>query len=207
VRANTLLAGWDLAAFYYRSFSTAPTFYRVAPGPSQPFVLEPRYDRIWQAGGTVSKDLGQFVLRGEAVYTHGHNFTLRDLSGPEGVIGRPTFEYIGSIEWSLPRDTRINVQAFERHYLGGADGIAVSNEGVGASVFVSTKLTGSLEPQLLWIRNFRDGVSLIRPRINWAAARNVTASFGVDIFTGSADTFFGRYDNRDRVYGEVRFDF
>src|SRR5512139_3939564 len=28
VRANTLLGGWDLAAFYYRSYSTQPTFYR-----------------------------------------------------------------------------------------------------------------------------------------------------------------------------------
>ena len=27
VRANTLAAGWDIAAFYYRSFSAEPTFY------------------------------------------------------------------------------------------------------------------------------------------------------------------------------------
>ena len=39
VRANTLLDGWDLAAFYYRSFDVSPTFYRL-PGPSaaQPFA-------------------------------------------------------------------------------------------------------------------------------------------------------------------------
>ena len=32
-------------------------------------------------------------------------------------------------------------------------------------------------------------------------------SFGVDIFTGSTDGFFGRYGNRDRLYTEVRYDF
>ena len=48
IRANTVKGGWDLSAFYYRSFSTQPTFYRV-PGesPDQPFLFEPRYDRIW----------------------------------------------------------------------------------------------------------------------------------------------------------------
>src|SRR6187455_1170111 len=38
-RANTLVAGWDIAAFYYRSYSVAPTFYREPSGnASQPFV-------------------------------------------------------------------------------------------------------------------------------------------------------------------------
>jgi len=29
----------------------------------------------------------------------------------------------------------------------------------------------------------------------------------VDIFTGPDDGYFGRYNNRDRAYAEVRFDF
>jgi len=29
----------------------------------------------------------------------------------------------------------------------------------------------------------------------------------VDIFTGPSDGVFGRYDNRDRVYSELRHDF
>jgi hypothetical protein len=60
---------------------------------------------------------------------------------------------------------------------------------------------------VLWIRNLRDGGELVRPRLDWAAARNLTVSFGVDIFSGSTDTFFGRYGNRDRVYTEARYDF
>jgi hypothetical protein len=30
---------------------------------------------------------------------------------------------------------------------------------------------------------------------------------GADVFTGDADGLFGRYDNRDRGYLEVRYDF
>jgi len=209
LRANTLAAGWDLAAFYYRSFSTQPTFYRMPSGVAgEPFVFEPRYDRIWQVGGTVSKDLGDFVLRGETVYAHGQGYSLADLTAPESVIKRSTLDYIVSAEFSPSGDTRINVQGFQRVFFGGdADRLAVRNDGFGASIFVSTKLTATLEPQILWIQNFRHAGSLVRPRLNWSAAKNTTLGFGVDIFGGPADGYFGRYNNRDRVYAELRYDF
>jgi len=208
VRANTLLAGWDIAGFYYRSFSTTPTFYRVASDmPAQPFVVEPRYDRIWQTGATLSKDFADFVLRAETVYTGGQNFSVADFTDPQSIVGRNTLDSIASLEWSLPRDTRLNVQAFQRHYFGSASALAIPNDGVGGSVFISTKLTGTVEPQLLWIRNFKDGGSLIRPRINWTATQNLMIAVGVDVFAGPTNSFFGRYNNRDRAYTEVRLDF
>lgn len=209
LRANTLAAGWDLAAFYYRSFSTDPTFYRIPSDVvGQPFVFQPRYDRIWQVGGTVSKDFDQFVLRGETVYTHGRGFSVADLTAPESVVKRSTLDYIVSVEFSLPRDTRINLQGFQRIFFGGdAADLAIRNDGFGASIFVSTKLTSTLEPQLQWIQNFRDAGGLIRPRLNWSAAKNTMVGFGVDIFTGPTDGYFGRYNNRDRLYAELRYDF
>ena len=209
VRANTLAAGWDLAAFYYRSFSTTPTFYRLPSGiGDQPFTFEPHYDRIWQAGGTLSKDFSDFVLRAETVYAHGQGYSVTDPSAPQGVVTRSTLDYILSVEFALPGDTRLNVQGFQRVFFGGGGGdIAIKSDGFGASIFVSTKLTNTLEPQLLWIQNFKNAGGLIRPRLNWLAAKNTTLGFGVDIFTGSADGFFGRFNNRDRLYAEVRYDF
>jgi len=80
-------------------------------------------------------------------------------------------------------------------------------DGFGASIFVSTKLTDAFEPQILWIQSFKDAGGMIRPRINWYAAKNTAFGFGVDIFTGPSDGYFGRYNNRDRAYAEVRVDF
>jgi hypothetical protein len=208
VRANTLAAGWDLAAFYYRSFSGEPTFYRLPSTDGQAFVFQPRYDRIWQTGGTVSKDFGDFVMRGEAVYSHGQGYSVADLSAAQSVVTRSTLDYIISAEFSLPADTRLNIQGFQRTFFGGGGGdLAIKTDGVGASVFVSTKMTRALEPQLLWIQYFRDGGGLIRPRLNWYAAKNTSVGFGVDIFTGPADGFFGRYNNRDRLYADLRYSF
>jgi len=208
VRGNTLVSGWDLAAFYYRSFSVSPTFYRLVPDvPGGQPAFEPRYDRIWQAGGTMSKDFSDFVLRAEAVYTHGQGFSVTDPDASSGVAQRATLDYIVSLDFALPHDTRLNVQGFQRVFFGGASDVALKSDGFGASVLISTKLTGSLEPQLLWIQNFKDAGGLIRPRLNWAAAKNTTIGFGLDIFTGSSDGFFGRYNNRDRAYVEMRYDF
>jgi hypothetical protein len=209
VRANALVGGWDLAAFYYRSFNVQPTFYRVSGGTGgEPPVFQPRYDRIWQAGATVSKDFDDFVMRGEAVYTAGQGFSVVDLSAAQSVVTRPTLDYILSFDFALPADTRLNVQGFQRVFFdGGASDLALKSDGFGASVLLSTKWTNAFEPQILWIQNFKDAGGLVRPRLNWYPAKNTTVAFGVDIFTGPADGYFGRYNNRDRVYSEVRYNF
>ena len=146
-------------------------------------------------------------MRAEAVYTHGIGSSTSDLANPQGVVFRPTLDYIVSADFALPRDTRLNVQAFQRIFFGGGNDLALKSEGFGASIFISTKLTGTLEPQLLWVQSFQGGGGLIRPRLNWAAAKNTTLGFGTDVFTGPSDGFFGRYNNRDRVYVELRYDF
>src|SRR5206468_1122949 len=122
IRANTLVNGWDIAAFFYHSFSTDPTFYRLPSSVSgQPFVFQPSYDRISQAGATVTKDFGEFVVRGETVYAHGRGYSVADLTAPDSVVRRSTLDYILSAEFSLPADTRINIQGFQRIFYGGSE--------------------------------------------------------------------------------------
>ena len=209
VRFNTLVSGLDMSAFYYRSSSALPTFYRLPPsGAGQPFTFEPRHDRIWQAGGTIGKDFGNFVLHGEAVYTSGRGYSVTDLTVPSGVVELSTVDYIVSLDVPLGRDTQLNVQAFERVFIDGGRGdLQIKTDGFGASILLATKWGSSWEPQVLWIQNFKDAGGLIRPRLAWRLAQNARLAFGVDIFTGDSDGFFGRYDNRDRLYTEFRYDF
>ncbi len=210
VRANTLVGGWDIAGFYYRSFASSPTFYRELTGnPAQPFVYQPRYDRIWQAGATFNKDFGEMVLHGEVVYANGANYASLDPTAPDGVVARSTVDWIASLDIPFVEiDGRTNLQVFQRVYLdGGDDAVALKSGSFGVSALVSAKLAGVWEPQLLWIQTFGGGGSLVRPRLNWTGIKNATFSVGVDIFTGGRDGYFGRYNDRDRVYGEVRVAF
>jgi hypothetical protein len=209
IRGQVLLSGWDLSAFYYRSFAAQPTFYRVVdPGAAQPLAFEPRHDRIWQAGMTVSKAAGDFVFRGEAVYTNGQNFSVTTLDAPEGVVKRETLDYIVSVEFLPLPELTVNLQAFQRVFFGGGTSdFVVQSDGVGASIFLAYNYRDTLTPQLLWIQSFDDAGGMIRPRLDWRATTNTTVGIGVDIFTGPSNGFFGRYHNRDRAYAEMRYTF
>ncbi len=169
--------------------------------------LEPRYDRIWQVGTTLTKDLQSFVLRAEAVYAHGQNFSTVTGTGIPGVVSRPTLDYIVSVEVPFENDARLNLQAFQRAYFGSSDNLALDAGDFGASVLFSWKLTRTLEPQMQWIQTFGGGGGLIRPRLTWRPDRNVSLAAGVDIFTGPSNGLFGRFDHRDRLYTELRYDF
>jgi len=204
VRFGSLVGGWDLAAFYYRAFATSPTFYRNPDG-----TFQPQYDRIWQIGGTMSKDLGSVVMRAEAVYANGSYFASTDPTAPRGVVQRNTLDWIVSGEMPFESvDGRVNVQVFQRLYFNGsADAVALDTGSFGASLLVSAKITSSIEPSLQWIQGFGGAGAMIRPRVNWYAARNLVVGIGADIFNGDIDGLFGRYNNRDRGYLEVRYDF
>lgn len=206
LRANTIVEGWDIAGFLYRSFSTAPTFYRVDGGIGPP-RFDARYDRLTQAGATVSKGFEDIVFRAEAVYTRGQNFPTTRFSTPQAVVERSTLDYILSADLTFAGESRLNLQAFQRVYDGGRDDIALNPGRFGASVLLSTKAALGLQPSIQWIQTFGGGGGLVRPRIGWQPYRNVSVAVGADIFTGPIEGFFGRYNNRDRLYTEMRLDF
>jgi len=204
LRAGTLAGGWDLAAFYYRSFATTPTFYRTAPN-----AFEPRYDRISQTGATMSKDVGSFVVRAEGVYATGQKFSSNDPLATQGVVARRTLDWIASAEMPFESvDGRVNVQIFKRHYFGGsADLLSVNAGDFGASVLLSAKLTPAWEPSIQCFQVFGGGGSMVRPRLTWYPVRNLSMAVGADVFSGASDGVFGRYGNRDRAYLEARYSF
>jgi hypothetical protein len=52
-----------------------------------------------------------------------------------------------------------------------------------------------------------EGDRLVRPSVDWLFQPNARLRVGVDIFNGPPLGYFGRFDNRDRVYGELRYTF
>ena len=157
----------------------------------------------------MSKDLGSVVLRAEAVYANGQNFSVATPSASRGVAQFDTLDWIVSAEMPFESvDGRINVQLFQRHYFGGgADAITINAGDFGASVLIGAKITPTIEPSLQWFQGFGGAGSMVRPRVNWYAARNLVLALGGDIFSGDSNGLFGRYGNRDRVYLEARYDF
>lgn len=208
LRLSLLRDGWDVSGFYYRSTDASPTFYReIVTDPQPTAVFEARHDRIDQYGGTVAKDLGSFVLKGEAVYTKGRSFNVVNITDPDGVVPQDILDWALGLDFTLPRDARLNLQFFQRaHFDHDPDIIAERYEN-GYSVLLSGEVSDKLEAQALWIASLERNDWLLRPRLTWQFERNWRLAAGVDIFKGPPLGFFGRFDNRDRVYAELRRSF
>jgi len=208
LRASTVRSGWDVSMFYYRSTDVNPTFYReVVPGPEPTVVFRPRHERIWQAGGTLGKDLGPTVLKAEVIYASGRKFNVTRLDEPTGVVPQDTLDYVVGLDFTFGRATRLNVQYFSRHFYEHDAELIFDRNEPGITLLLSTKIGGSWEPEILLMQMLNRSEGLLRPRLGWIPEKNWRVVFGVDVFTGPPNGLFGRFDDNDRAYFEVRRDF
>jgi hypothetical protein len=209
LRTSYLTNGWDLGAFYYGSMDANATFFRsivLAPVPT--ISYRPDHERIHQAGLTVSKDVGSFVLKGEAIYTWDRFFNVRRATDADGVVRQKFLDYIVSAEIPLPMDSRINLQFFQRWFTNHDPDIIPRRVESGASLFASTKLFHEkVEPELLLIHSLNRLDWMARFKVNWHFAKDWRLVAGTAFFGGKSLGLFGRFDQQDRVFAELRYTF
>lgn len=212
MRLSTLKSGWDFSGFYYHSLDVTPTFYRqVLPGPTPVtpvFLYQARHDEIDQFGGTLAKDLGSAVLKGEAVYTTGRKLNVTRIAQPDGLVEQKMIDYALGLDFSLPADARLNVEFFQRIYLDHDPDTLQSKYESGVGVLLDPiKLGTNLEGRVLLVHSLNRSDWLLRPKVTWKFEKNWRLAVGADIFHGPPTGLFGRFDNNDRVYSEVRYSF
>ncbi|MBI1395603.1 MAG: hypothetical protein GC151_06445 [Betaproteobacteria bacterium] len=210
-RFTTLQNGWDLSAFFYKSMDSSATFYRevIPTGPASGTILyTPRHDRIWQTGGTVSKDASTAdIVKAELVFTSGRSFNVTRLGDADGVVAKDTIDYAIGVDHTLPEDAKLNVQFFQRVYFNHDPDMLQDQFESGFTVRYKRPLRPKLDAVILWIQSINRWENLVRPRITWDAGHNLHIAFGIDIFNGPVTGFLGRFRDRDRIYVESRYDF
>lgn len=205
IRLSTLKNGWDLSAFYYRSMDIQQTFYREIIGPT--IFYEPHHDRINQVGGTLAKDFGSVVLKGEGVYTRGRKFGVIDPLDADGLVTQNTLDWALGFDFTLSADTRFNAQLFQRVFFDHNPAIIPEGRENGYSLYLNKKFGSKWEAQATLISSLNRTDGLFRPRVQWNFEKNWRLLAGLDIFKGPPTGMFGRYANRDRIYSEVRYSF
>lgn len=206
-RISTLQNGWDVSAFYYRSTDSNATFYRQIDLPTRTFIFEARHDRIHQYGGTLAKDFGDIVWKAEGVYTRGRSFTSLNALDSDGVVRQNTVDWATGLDVTLPAESQLNVQFFQRQFFGYDENIIPDKRENGYSLLLNTKVIPDWEAQALFISSLNRPDWLFRPKLTWNFQRNWRWVVGADIFKGPALGMFGRYDQQDRVYSELRYSF
>ncbi len=206
-RLSYLKNGWDGSVFYYHSVDASPTFSRSVIDSPATFVYQPIHTKLHQWGATLSKGLRDTVFRAEAVYTRGREFNVSRLSEADGLVPLDTLDYVLGVDLPAPEDMRFNVQFFERWFMDSDPDMYTDRHESGLSFFASGKLRTNLSAEILLARSFNRGDWMARPKIAWKFAPNWRATFGADIFGGDSVGFFGRFNSKDRVYTELRYDF
>ena len=209
LRLSYLTGGWDLSGFYYTSNDAAAAFARTTTLLPTPIITyRPIHKRIQQVGATLGKDLGPMVLKAEAIYTKDKLFSTTNAAYADGLVKQNIFDYIVGLEWSFPQETRFNAQVFQRRFFNHDANIVPSKTESGFSVLFSTQaLHPKLEPELLLVRSLNRNDWLAQFKLTWKMDGNWRLATGVDVFEGPSTGLFGAYDNKDRVYTEVRYSF
>lgn len=205
LRVARLVEGWDLSAFYYNSLDAAASFPRELTATRQ--VYRPRHARIWQAGGTLGKDLGPFVLKAELVYTDGRQLSTVDPADTDGLVVQDTLDWVVGADFQPGAATRLNTQVFQRIHFDHDPGIIPERHETGVSLLINHQFNARWEAEALLISSLNRSDRLLRPKLVWKPQTNWRLSLGVDVFHGPSTGFFGRFDNRDRGYVELRRDF
>ncbi|PTD96750.1 DUF1302 family protein [Pseudothauera lacus] len=199
LRASRLIDGWDLSAFHYQSYDVSPTLYRLAP---QAFEL--RHDRIRQSGLTLSKDLGSMVLKGEAVYTHGRSFATARPGASFGLTRSDTLDYVVGVDIPVRDVWRINLQYYARVFYDHERGMPNDRHESGVTLLVNRRFGDDFEAEILYVSSLNRSDYMLRPKLIWKITPEWRGQVGVDVFGGRRDGIFGRYDDSDRVYVELR---
>lgn len=200
LRVTHIVGGWDMSAFYYSSLDVSPTLYRTSPAPT----FELRHDRIRQAGGTFSKDFGSFVFKGEAVHTRGRRFNTDDPFAQYGLRESDTLDYVVGLDIPVADIWRFNTQYFSRVHFDRKAGMLVDREERGVTFQVVREFGSDLTFELLAASSLNRKDYMLRPKLTWKISPEWRGLVGYDHFEGRSGGIFGRFDDSDRVYLEVR---
>ena len=205
-RLSWLKDGWDVSGFYYTANDPSAAFSRQTSLAT--ITYQPIHPRIHQLGATLGKDLGPMVLKAEAVYTRDKPFSTLNPLDADGLVKQNILDYIVGLEWSFPQETRFNVQFFQRWFPNHDAGIVPDTTESGVSLLLSTQaLNPRLEPEVLLVRSLNRNDWSAQFKLTWKLDGNWRLATGVDIFEGPPSGLFGAFDNKDRVYTEVRYSF
>lgn len=197
LRISHLIDGWDLTGFYYQSRDVAPTLYATPTG------LELRNDRIKQVGGTFSKDYGSFVLKGEAVHTSGRKFLLVDQFARFGLKASDTLDYVVGADVASG-DWRVNLQLYGRHAFDHDKSLGFDRDETGYTLLVNRRFGDRFEAEVLYVSSLNRSDYMLRPKVIWNITQEWRGQLGADLFGGRKQGLFGRFDDSDRVYLELR---
>ncbi|QSA95688.1 DUF1302 family protein [Methylococcus sp. EFPC2] len=211
VRTSYLKNGWDASLFYYSTPELSPSFRRTVRESEAVITFTPIHKRIQQFGVTMAKDISRTaVFKAEAVYSMGRPLSVTDQRDSDGLVGQDILDYIAGIDYTLEEleNTRFNIQFFQSVITDWHRDVVADRVDSGVSFLFSTRaLHPKLEPEVLYVHGFNHNDWMLQTKLTWEFTTNWRWVNGIDAFGGGRQGVFGQYNEKDRIYSELRFSF
>jgi hypothetical protein len=181
-------------------------FSRTLPvAPGEAVVVEIGYERSPLVGGSFSKALGDWVLRGEVATAFDRRLFSTLLSDPDGVVKTRETSYVLGLDWYGLSSTLVSAQLFQSTLAGDhSDELVRDDTESTLTLFVRRQFrhdTWSVE--LAALRSVDHGDGLCRLRVVHALRDDLNVSIGTDLFYGNRAGLFGEFRNADRLFLNV----
>lgn len=209
-RLSCLWSGFDISGFYYSSPDNVPAFGRsITLGAAPSITYSPVHKRLQKWGLTLSKDLTDTLMfKGEAVYTQDRPFLVTSADDPDGLKKQDFFDYVLGLNFTFADETRLNLQFFQSIFTRHASDNPLPEVATGYSLLLSTRwFHPKVEPQITFLQFVNNPNWMLNVRTTWEFATNWRVAAGADVFGGPRDSLFGQYQQKDRIYTELRYSF
>ncbi len=202
LRYSGFAGGWDYTFNYFHSWTDDPVYFRGSTGGQ-----EGRFKRTNMLGGSTANAFGSFVFRGEAAVTLDKYFATIGTNHHDGQVKKTEFNAALALEYTKG-DWLFSTQVFERFINDYESGIVIDESTTLASFLINVKfLNETLDIKFLNIYGFNDGDNLARFTISYDITDNWKILGGASILSGPDSTFFGQFDDADRIEAELTYNF
>ena len=206
-----LMAGyaWDDDPTMY----ITPEFGFVNGGPALTKVtLAPQHNRLSILGASTSADIMGYVIRTEAAYYSGKDFSaINATSLPFDIKEKDYLHYLVGTDFSIG-ETKLSAQ-FIQEYILDYDEAIVQEEFSNMATFLATRsfINETLTLQLFTYYDIINEDALIRPTISYDLSDGFEIQGGANIFTAGINndytSYFGYFDDNDMVYLKLKYSF
>ena len=146
-------------------------------------------------------------LKSEAIFTKDRLVSVTDIRDLDGLTETDELRYVIGANWSLDKHT-FNAQLFQTWFTEPETSMFVDEVESGMTIrAATTSWHKDVEPEVIFIRSLNRNEWSLQMKVDWTFQQNWRFTLGADIFEGDETGFFGRYDDTDRVYYELRYSF
>ncbi len=213
-RLSKLTDGWDMSIFYLYDVSNFSVNYRTIslnPGGSlYPVTItyNPQYERMHRIGSTFSKDYKDAIFKGEFIYSNKMFFQSSDISDPDGIEKSDTFDWLLGVDYTVLNSLETNFQLMQSIILEHENSMTQHEVTTSFSVWLKTGFFSDLiEPEIFFVSSLNQRDSLLRPKVAFNYGARLKLILGGDIFYGESNGTFGMFDENDRIYIEMLYNF